>query len=211
MALESFFKDRVYTISGGASGIGLATSKLLLRYGAKVSIGDIRFADNLLQHLAKESSTSTDQDDRILLKEVDVRSRQDVESWMSETVDKFGKIAGAANLAGTIPKDHNIGGIEDIDDEQWRFVMDVNVYGIMNCMRAELKYMGKGKAGGEDAEGAENGRGPWSIVNAGSGLSLLGRENTGIYTASKHAVLGLTRCVAKEVGKKGVRVNCVAP
>jgi NAD(P)-dependent dehydrogenase (short-subunit alcohol dehydrogenase family) len=204
MALEAFFKDRVYALSGGASGIGLEASKLLLKYGANISIGDIRFADDLLSTLGKELSDASKVEDRVLLKKIDVRSRDDVESWMSATVEKFGKLDGAANLAGTIPNDHNIGGVENIDDEQWRFVMDVNVYGIMNCCRAELKYIGK------TVDGDKSGR-DWSIVNAGSGLSLLGREFTDIYTTSKHAVLGLTRCIAKEVGKRGVRVNCIAP
>ena len=207
MALESFFKDRVYAISGGASGIGLATSKLLLKYGAKVSIGDVRFVNALSQEVAEEmrsSGVGGEPEERFLLHKIDVRSKDDAEKWIAETMSKFGRLDGAANLAGTIPRDHNVGGIEDIDDEQWRFVMDVNVYGVMNCMRAQLKYIGQG-------EGADKSGRDFSIVNAGSGLSLQGRENTSAYTASKHAVLGLTRCVAKEVGKRGVRVNCIAP
>ncbi|OAG39385.1 hypothetical protein AYO21_06401 [Fonsecaea monophora] len=205
MAVESFFRDRVYAISGGASGIGLATSKLLLKYGAKVSIGDINIPSDLLADLAGGDSPAgkTAENKHILLKKVDVRSRDDVDSWIAETVGKFGKLDGAANLAGTIPKDHNIGAIEDVDDEQWRFVFDVNVHGMMNCLRAQLKVIGKDAKGGQGEGGA--------VVNAGSGLSLQGREYTTAYTASKHAVLGMTRCVAKEVGKRGVRVNCVAP
>ncbi|KIX98723.1 uncharacterized protein Z520_05184 [Fonsecaea multimorphosa CBS 102226] len=210
--MESFFKDRVYAISGGASGIGLATSKLLLKYGAKVSVGDINIPGNLLADLTREIPYAGPNDhqaaeivakETILLRKVDVRSRSDVESWINETVEKFGKLDGAANLAGTIPKDHNIGGIEDVDDEQWHFVFDVNVHGMMNCMRAQLKFIGKDASDGRREGGA--------VVNAGSGLSLQGREYTTAYTASKHAVLGMTRCVAKEVGKRGVRVNCVAP
>ncbi|KIW23219.1 uncharacterized protein PV07_11437 [Cladophialophora immunda] len=207
--MESFFRDRVYAISGGASGIGLATAKLLLKYGARVSVGDINVPDSLLADLAREiphTGTAEAQAEEapekksILLRKVDVRSRDDVESWITETVERFGRLDGAANLAGTIPKDHNIGGIEDVDDEQWHFVFDVNVHGMMNCMRAQLKFIGKdGRHGGG------------AVVNAGSGLSLQGREYTTAYTASKHAVLGMTRCVAKEVGKRGVRVNCVAP
>ncbi|OAP63529.1 hypothetical protein AYL99_02756 [Fonsecaea erecta] len=215
MALESFFRDRVYAVSGGASGIGLATTQLLLKYGAKVSVGDINMPENLLADLAREIPHTTapatdtpaeaaEKSKYILLKKVDVRSREDVESWIAETVERFGTLDGAANLAGTIPQDHNIGGIEDVDDEQWRFVFDVNVHGMMNCLRAQLKYIGRDGKDGRRREGG-------AVVTAGSGLSLEGREYTTAYTASKHAVLGMTRCVAKEVGKRGVRVNCVAP
>ncbi len=207
MALESFFQGRVYAISGGASGIGLETVRLLLKYGAKVSVGDIRFPDTLsheIAQIARESNIKQGINAHFDLHKVDVRSKEDVENWIDATIANFGRLDGAANLAGTIPKDHNIGGIEDVDDEQWRFVMDVNVYGVMNCLRAQLKYIGKGEGG--DKSGRD-----FSIVNAGSGLSLQGREHTSAYTASKHAVLGLTRCVAKEVGKRGVRVNCIAP
>lgn len=102
-------------------------------------------------------------------------------------------------MAGTIPKDHNVGTIETISDDDWEFVFGVNVHGMMSCLRAELKYIGK--------DGREGG----TVVNAGSGLSLEGAAGTCAYTASKHAVLGLTGCVAKEVGGRGVRVNCIAP
>jgi NAD(P)-dependent dehydrogenase (short-subunit alcohol dehydrogenase family) len=221
MSYESFFASRVYAITGGASGIGLATARLLLQYGACVSIADINVRP------AEELFPADGEPSRVLVKKVDVRSRQDVDSWIADTVRVFGRLDGAANLAGTIPRDHNVGGVEDMDDEQWRFVMDVNVYGVMNCMRAQLGVLGKANAGaGESAQGKADGKGEpeakddaggsrkgshYSIVNAGSGLSLSGREFTSAYTTSKHAVLGLTRCAAKEVGKRGVRVNCIAP
>ncbi|KIX01743.1 uncharacterized protein Z518_09469 [Rhinocladiella mackenziei CBS 650.93] len=198
--MDPFFTNRVYAVAGGASGIGLATSKALLRYGARVSIGDIRIPDSLLAELASGISDLRKAEDIIFLKTVDVRSRHDVDSWIEETVTKFSYLDGAANLAGTIPKDHNIGSIETVSDEDWDLVFGVNVYGVMNCLRAQMKYIGKfpGRTGG-------------SVVNAGSGLSLAGRERTHTYTATKHAVLGLTRCVAREVGERGVRVNCIAP
>lgn len=102
---------------------------------------------------------------------------------------------GAANLAGVIPKSHNIAHLVDQDDEEWDFVFDVNVKGVMNCMRAQIPHLTRGV----------------SIINAGSGLSLQGRDAAAAYTASKHAVVGLTSSVAKEVGVKGIRVNCIAP
>ncbi|KAK5271616.1 hypothetical protein LTR96_003441 [Exophiala xenobiotica] len=187
--MDSSFNDKVYAISGGASGIGLAVAKALLRLGAKVSIGDIRFPDTLLAELGQEASHTKgtgNAEDVILLKKVDVRSREDVDGWIDETVAKFSALDGAANMAGTIPKDHNVGTIETVDDEDWDFVFAVNVTGMKNCLRAQLKYIGK------------NGRTGGSVVNAGSGLSLEGRGGTSAYTASKHAALGLTRCVAKE-------------
>ena len=197
--MDAFFKDRVYAISGGASGIGLATAKSLLELGAKVSIGDVKIPETLEAELRSSAGANANQEQSlVLLRTVDVRSASNVSSWIEDTMTTFGRLDGAANLAGTIPPDHNVGTVETIRDEDWEFVFGVNVYGVMNCLRAQLKYIGKQDAGG-------------SVVNAGSGLSLEGRAGTCAYTSSKHAVLGLTRCVAKEVGSRGVRVNCIAP
>jgi len=201
--MEAFFVGRVYAVSGGASGIGLATVIALLRYGARVSVADIRIPETLQSELSVVAAAVNEEvkiDDVLLLQTVDVRSRDTVDTWIDDTVYKFGALDGAANLAGTIPKDQNVGTIETQSDEDWELVFGVNVYGVMNCLRAQMKYIGKD----ESRKGG-------SVVNAGSGLSLEGRAGTSAYTASKHAVLGLTRCVAKEVGPRGVRVNCIAP
>ncbi|KAM0425829.1 hypothetical protein ACHAPT_009080 [Fusarium lateritium] len=190
---------KFYAVTGGASGIGLATVELLLSRGASVSLCDIH--DASLERLATRSfktpaSDSTKAQDALLYSQkVDVGSRQQVEDWISKTIQRFGRLDGAANLAGVIPKSHNIAYVVDQDDGEWDFVFDVNVKGVMNCLRAVLPHL---SAGG-------------SIVNAGSGLSLQGREAAAAYAASKHAVVGLTSSVAKEVGPKGIRVNCVAP
>jgi len=186
----SSFQDKVYAITGGASGIGLATVRLLVSRGAKVSIADVQ--DDLLKKVSDEVTAAGGD---ILVRHVDVRRRHQVDGWIAETVQKFGRLDGAANLAGVIPKSHNVARIEEQSDEEWEYVFAVNVTGVMSCMRAEIPHL---QAGG-------------SIVNAGSALSLQGRGGAAAYAASKHAVVGLTSSVAKEVGKRGIRVTCIAP
>lgn len=87
--------------------------------------------------------------------------------------------------------------LEDESEEDWEFVLGINLTGVMHCMRAQIKLGGMGKGG--------------AIVNASSVAGLQGRVTAGSYVASKHGVIGLTKTMAKEVGPKGVRVNCIAP
>ena len=85
--------------------------------------------------------------------------------------------------------------VKDFDGDEWDFVMDINLKGVMHCMRAEIRAM------------ADNG----SIVNASSIAGVMGFQNNAAYCASKHGVVGLTRAAAKEVGEQNIRVNCIAP
>ena len=98
-------------------------------------------------------------------------------------------------MAGVIPKCINIERVEDLNDEDWKFVIDVNLHGVMHCMRAQLKEMNVGG----------------SMVNAASICGLIGFPKNAAYTAAKHAVIGLSRTAAKEVGDREIRVNCIAP
>ncbi|KAF2398048.1 NAD(P)-binding protein [Trichodelitschia bisporula] len=183
-------KDKVILITGAASGMGLATATLLASHGARVSLADVQASA-----LEKVASTISSSGGQVHSAVVDVRDRTAVESWISSTVSKWGKIDGCANLAGVIGKGINVDNIETIDDSDWDFVMDVNVKGLMNCMRAQIPQL---KDGG-------------SIVNAASVAGLIGFTKNAAYVASKHAVVGLTRSAAKELGHRGIRVNCFNP
>ena len=184
------FSGKVIAITGGASGIGLATSKLLASRGARISIADLHPE---LDNVAKLISDSTGNSDVMAVK-VDIRDTASVKSWIEQTVAKFGRLDGAANIAGVFGASDDKTVAEE-DEKNWQFMLDVNLTGLMHCLREEVPHI---NAGG-------------SVVNAASILSTRGWGGAAAYSASKHGVVGLTKSVAKEVGKNGVRVNCIAP
>jgi NAD(P)-dependent dehydrogenase (short-subunit alcohol dehydrogenase family) len=188
--MDSSMKDKVIVITGAASGIGLETARLLARQGANLSLADIQSAP--LKDLETELQQAGT---RVTSHVVDIRDRAAVESWIALTISQFGKLDGAANLAGVIGKQSNAVEIADVDDDDWDFVMGVNVTGLRNCLRAQVPHC---KAGA-------------SIINAASILGVIGAPKNLAYCASKHAVVGMTRAAAKELGPKGVRVNCICP
>lgn len=137
---------------------------------------------------AIKSQTATAE---VMTSVVDVRSAEACEKWIEETVKRFGRLDGAANLAGvfkgvTLSKE---------DGSAWDFCIGVNLTGVKNCMQAELKHL---KSGG-------------AMVNAASILGISGDGNAAAYSVSKHGVVGLTRSAAKEYGPQGVRINGIAP
>lgn len=185
---------KVIALTGAASGIGLETAKLLASRGAKLSLADV--AREGLEKAQKDIQAQYS-NASIIIFPLDVRQYDQVEAWVAETVKHFGRLDGAANIAGVVPKSigSDAASIEQMDTGEWEFVMGVNTTGLLYCMKAQLqKISDKG-----------------SVVNASSIAGLIGRENNGAYTASKHAVVGLTRSAAKEVGRRGVRVNAICP
>ena len=117
---------KVTLVTGGNSGIGFATAELLVSEGAKVSISDVS-EKGLAEAAAKIKGAN--HPGELLTKEVDVRKSDQVDAWIKETVKKFGKLDGAVNLAGVIPKTINIERVEDLNNEDWNFTIDVNLNG----------------------------------------------------------------------------------
>lgn len=192
--------NKVIAISGGASGLGLAIARLVSSRGATVSIADL--SESVLETAAHEiksfsSSSNNARNSKVLTHVVDVRDPAQVDDWISATVAAFGQLDGAANMAGVCGKGfyNEKGSVLSLDNEDWDFVMGVNVTGTMYSQRAELNNM---KDGG-------------SIVNASSVAGLRGGAMAAAYSTSKHAVIGLTKSAAKEMGPRGIRVNAVAP
>lgn len=197
---------KVYAITGGASGIGLATAKLLSSRGATICIADI---DPLALEEASTYFTALPSKPVFTSTKVDVSNKDQVEAWITGIKAQFNRLDGAANIAGTIGRDHGVKPLSEQSDDEWAKIMGVNLTGMMHCLRAELRVI-------EDKG---------SIVNMASIHGTVGTyrppylglaDNPGLanhaaYAASKHGVLALTKAAAKENGAREVRVNAVAP
>ena len=206
-------------MTGAASGIGLALSHCLASYGALLSLADLNgdalrtIVTELQEKYYSSSSSFTPASGipnqpsspiPVIATVVDVTSPTSVTDWITATTTHFAQlIFGAANMAGVVGPNigNERGSLQNLTDAEFTFVMDVNCRGVFNCLRAESPAMQIGTAG----------RGGGSIVNASSISGLMGVERSASYVASKHAVAGLTRTAAKEEGRRGIRVNAVAP
>ena len=192
MASARPFQDKVIAITGAASGMGLATAHYLAVRGASLSVAEIQ--DDLLEAAAR-SVKNAQPDVNILVTVIDVRKPSEVDSWIASTISAFGKLDGCANLAGVVGRTNRVSNVAELEDEEWNYIMAVNLNGVFHCVRAELKYLAKGG----------------SIVNAASVAGLVGSPQSAAYSASKHGVVGLTRSVAKELENLSIRVNCICP
>ncbi|KAF1849371.1 NAD(P)-binding protein [Cucurbitaria berberidis CBS 394.84] len=191
MALLS---GRVIAITGAASGIGLATAHLLASRNATLSIADVNAtALEKAERDLKQRFPSVD----ILPYVLNVSKEEEVQKWIETIIAVYGRLDGAANLAGVIGPSIGLKGIDKQDISEWDFIMSVNLRGVMLCLKHQLRHISDHSGG--------------SIVNASSIAGVQGMANNAAYSASKHGVIGLTRSAAKEVGHRGVRVNAVCP
>ncbi|KAM0744607.1 hypothetical protein ACQRIT_001096 [Beauveria bassiana] len=183
-------RGRVFAITGGASGIGFATAKILAQRGATVCVADVD-PDAMKAAADYFAGQGVDCD----VDRVDVSKRAQVDSWIVGIVAKHGRLDGAANVAGVIGKCHGIATVAELEDEDWDHIIGVNLTGTMYCLRAQLRNIEHGG----------------SIVNVSSIHGLKGFARHAAYDASKHGILGLTKAAALESGDREIRVNSVAP
>jgi len=183
------FRDKVILVTGSASGIGRDTAIAFANAGGTVIGTDIDQAGGMKTdaEISKNGGSSH-------FIQADVADVKAVESLIAEIIDRYGRLDIAFNNAGV---EGNPARTADGTEDDFDFVMRVNVKGVWACMKAELKQMLI--------------QGSGCIINTASVAGLTGSHSMPIYSASKHAVVGLTRSAAVEYGSKGIRVNCINP
>jgi NAD(P)-dependent dehydrogenase (short-subunit alcohol dehydrogenase family) len=181
--------NQVVLVTGGLTGIGRATALAFAKEGAQVVVSGRRDEDG--QKLVSEIRKAGAEAEFI---HADVRHEEDVRNLIDKTVERFGRLDVAVNAAGT---EGVSGPITEQTADNYVATFDTNVLGTLLSMKYELRVMLPQKKG--------------SIVNISSTYGHTGAPGASVYSASKHAVEGLTKSAALEAAGTGVRVNVIAP
>ncbi|OJH17608.1 3-oxoacyl-[acyl-carrier-protein] reductase [Bacillus obstructivus] len=181
-------KDKVAIITGAANGIGFAAAKRFAEEGAKVVIADFNEAEGVMRQ-----TELNEEGYDVVFVQVDVSNKDSVGMMVEQVVSTFGTVDILINNAG-ITRDAMLTKMKQEDFQQ---VLDVNLTGVFNCTQAVAPFMidqGKGK-----------------IVSTSSVSGVYGNVGQTNYAAAKAAIIGMTKTWAKELGRKGINVNAVAP
>jgi len=186
-------RNKVAIITGSARGIGATTAITFAREGAKVVICDVN------EELGMEVATTINNAlgnglPTAIFLSVNVADTASVAQLVQQTVDQFGRLDILVNNAG-VTRDAQL---KKMSDEEFNFVIDINLKGVFNCGRAAANQMLEQGQGGV-------------ILNAASIVGLDGNFGQTNYAATKAAVVGMTKVWARELGPKGIRVNAIAP
>jgi len=181
-------KDKVALITGGARGIGQAIAMAFAKEGADIVVADVN-----LEVAQKTASEIEALGRKSLALEMDVTDYAKVEEGLNKILDKFGKVDILVNNAG-ITKDNLI---LRMSQSEWDAVINVNLKGTFNCIKAVSRPMIKQRSG--------------KIVSIASIIGLMGNAGQANYAASKAGIIALTKTVAKELASRNINANAVAP
>jgi NAD(P)-dependent dehydrogenase (short-subunit alcohol dehydrogenase family) len=181
-------EGKVAVITGAASGIGAATAKTFVDHGARVVLGDIQ--DEAGEGLATALGGAS----QAIFRHCNVTEEAEVQALVEAAVSEFGQIDVTFNCAGIVGA---VGPMSTTPAEEWKLTIDIMVNGVFYGMKHASRYMKEAGSG--------------SIISMSSTAGVMGGLGPHAYAAAKHAVVGMTKNLAAEMGGYGVRVNCIAP
>jgi len=180
-------ENKVVVITGAGSGIGKQTALLFAKEGAKVVVADVneKSGEETVEEIRKNG-------EGFFIK-LDVTNREQAKQMAKTTLEKYGKIDVLINNAGIVQDAF----VSKMTEQQWDRVIDINLKGVFNCIQSVVEIMMN--------------QGSGVIINTSSIVGLNGNVGQVNYAATKAGLIGMTKTLAKELGKKGIRVNAVAP
>ena len=186
--MQNSYTNKIVLVTGGTSGIGKATALAFAEAGAKVVLTGRREKEgaDVAAAITKSGGTAA-------FVRADVAKDADVQKALEFVLSTHGRLDVAFNNAGV----EIAGPLDQVTEEHYRRTFDINVWGVLNSMKHEIAVMLKTRGG--------------AIVNTSSVAGHIGLPQASLYVATKHAVEGLTKAVALEFAKQGIRVNSVAP
>ncbi len=181
-------KDKVVIVTGAAAGIGAGVAKLFAEGGAHVFLADL---DGL--GVKKVAATLRTEGGSAFGFEANARNRDAMAEVVEDALTRFGRIDVLINNAGVYPRQPFL----EMTEEQWDAMQDINLKSVFHCTKLVMPHMVRQRAG--------------AVVNISSVTFFTGLQNLTHYIASKGAIIGFTRGLAREMGEHNVRVNCITP
>jgi 3-oxoacyl-[acyl-carrier protein] reductase len=180
-------ENKVVIITGAGSGIGKETALLFEKEGAKVVVADMN------EKAGEETVAEIKKNGEGFFVKLDVSNREQSKQMVKTTLEKYGRIDVLINNAGIVQDAF----LSKMTEEQWDKVINVNLKGVFNCTQSVVEVMMN--------------QGNGVIINTSSIVGLSGNVGQVNYAATKAGLIGMTKTLAKELGRKGIRVNAVAP